>query len=133
MTYRNIRKAERATQLDRETWAGTSLLVVAYDTVGAGTFETELIDFGLVFEEVPFFAYGAELHPGVSLIAGDYPIVNCGVTSWETNEDPEVRVGSVFYLGAYVWINVESNSTYRMRLRLSFEGTAMRNVEYFRG
>jgi hypothetical protein len=133
MTYRSLRKAERATRLDRDTWAGTSLLILTYDTIGAGTFETDLLDFGLVFEEAPFFAYGAELQPGETLIAGDYPIVNCGVTRWETNEDPETRVGNVFYLGAYVWINVSSNSTYRMRFRLSFEGTAMRNVEYFRG
>lgn len=133
MTYRNIRRSERQVSLDRDTWAGTSLLIISYDTLGVGTFETELLDFGLVFEDAPFFSYGAELQPGQALTAGDYPIVNCGVKEWETTDIAENARAIPFYLGAYVWINVTANTTYRMRFRLSFEGMTMRNAEHFRG
>lgn len=131
--YPRIRRAEQAKQFDRDTWAGQSLLVFAYDTVGSGVINTELLDFGLAFEGPPFFTYGAEAQPGVVLVADDYPKITVGVRQWHTS-DIEVNDRAVlFYLGAYLWISIESNTAYRLRFRLSFEGTAFRNVEHFRG
>lgn len=131
-TYPQIRKAERVRQLDRNTWAGPSLLVFAYDTVGAGVVNTELLDFGTVFEGPPLFTYGAEMLPGESLVEGDFPEITAGVSEWSTTEGVDDRA-IPFYLGAYLWISIKSSSSYRLRFRLMFEGTAMKNVEYFRG
>jgi hypothetical protein len=131
--YPRIRRAEQAKQLDRATWAGPTVLIFAYDTIGRGVIETELLDFGLVFEGPPFFSYGAEVQPGQALVAGDYPEITLGVKEWHRS-DIEIDSRAVpFYLGAYLWISIQSASTYRLRFRLSFEGTAVRNVEYFRG
>lgn len=131
--YTKVRKAEQARQLDRDTWAGQSLLVFAYDTIGSGVIETELLDFGMVFEGPPFFSYGAEIHPAESLVDGDFPEVTAGVREWHLNEHVGDSRAQRWYLGAYLWINVRSSTAYRMRFRLSFEGKAVRNVEYFRG
>jgi hypothetical protein len=131
--YPHIRRAEQGKQLDRDTWAGQSLLIFAYDTVGAGVIETELLDFGIVFEGPPFFTYGAEVQPGETLISGDFPEVTAGVREWHTSEVAVDDRAIPFYLGAYLWINIRSGTAYRLRFRLSFEGTAMRNVEYLRG
>lgn len=131
--YPRIRRAQTSKQLDRNAWAGTTLLVFAYDTVGSGVINTELLDFGLVFEGPPFFTYGAEAQPGQALVSGDYPKITAGVREWHF-ADLELDDRAVpFYLGAYLWISIESTTSYRLRFRLSFEGTAIRNVEYYRG
>lgn len=131
-TYPQVRRADTKTRLDRDTWAGPHLVVTAYDTVGSGEFNTELIEFGTVFEDAPFFAYGVELAENETLVDGDYPFVSCGVSQWEVTKTEEDVAGLNYYLGAYVWVNVVSSKQYRLRFRLSFEGTAMKNVEYFR-
>lgn len=132
-TYPRIRQAENRQELDRGTWAGNTLTVVAYDTVGRGIIQTGLIDFGLVYEDAPFFAYGVELAPGQALIEGDYPEVTVGVRQWQTSAVESDTRAKLFYLGAYLWISINALSSYRLRFRLSFEGITMRNVEYFRG
>lgn len=131
--YPRIKKARQRTELDRATWSTTQMLIATYDTVGAGVIETELIDFGLVFDGPPFFAYGVETQPGQSLIANDFPDITAGVKEWElTDADADSR-STRFYLGAFLWISIGARTSYRLRFRLSFEGTTMRNVEYFRG
>lgn len=132
-TYSRIRRAETRTELDRETWASPELLIATYDTVGAGVIETELIDFGLVYEGPPFFSYGVEVQPGQALISGDYPEITAGVREWYTTEADADSQADVFYLGAYLWISIKASTAYRLRFRLSFEGISLRNVEYFRG
>lgn len=131
--YPRIRKAEQVKQFDRQTWAGQSVVVFAYDTIGAGVIETELLDFGLAFEGPPFFTYGPELQPGVVLVADDYPQVTVGVREWHTSDIEVNERAMLLYLGAYLWISILSGTAYRLRFRLSFEGIAFRNVEYLRG
>lgn len=131
--YPRVRRANERKELDRGTWAGTQLLIVTYDTFGVGEIETELIDFGVVFDGVPFFAYGVETLPDQILTVGDFPLVTVGVRSWHTTEADEDSQAKLFYLGAFLWISIGATTTYRLRFRLSFEGTTMRNVEYFRG
>jgi hypothetical protein len=107
---------------------------LAYDTIGSGELVTELLDFKTVYEGAPFFAYGVELQPGEVLEAGDYPFVSCGVSEWDTNiveEDDTIK--TPLYLGASIYINVVSSKQYNLRFRLSFEGIALKNVEYHRG
>lgn len=132
-TYPRIRRAETRIELDRGTWAENTFVVMTYDTVGTGVFNTELIDFGVVFEGRPFFSYGVELQGGEELVDNDYPMVTAGVAEWQTTEIVEDQQSLPFYLGAYLFISVDSSSSYRLRFRLAFEGIAMRNVEYFRG
>lgn len=134
--YPRIRRAERSRQLDRDTWAGSTLLVMSYDTAGTGVIESELIDFGVVYEGPPFFSYGVELQAGQTLVSGDYPKVTAGVREWELastdTENTDARA-TPFYLGAYLWFSIDADNAYRLRFRLSFEGIAIRNVEYLRG
>lgn len=130
--YQRVRRADERNRLDRDTWADNRLLILAYDTLGVGEIETELIDFGLVFEEVPFFSYGVELQPNETLIAGEFPAVMCGVREWQLTEVERDNRDSLFYIGAFLWISIASNISYRLRFRLSFEGISMRNVEHFR-
>jgi hypothetical protein len=132
-TYPSIRRAGQQIDLDRGTWAGESLLILSYDTVGAGVIETELLDFGLVFEGPPFFSYGVELQPGHVLVANDFPLVTAGVKEWKITEVEADSQATPFYLGAFLWISIEANTAYHLRFRLSFEGITMRNVEYIRG
>ncbi len=132
MTYRSIEKARDSRRLDQATWAGDTLLFLSYDTIGVGEIETELIDFGLVFESVPFFAYGVELQPGETLTEGQFPAVMCGVKEWQFTEVEADPRATPFYIGAFLWISITSSISYRLRFRLSFEGIAMRNVEHFR-
>lgn len=133
MTARHVRKAISRQQIDRDTWAGNSLLIMSYDTTGVGVIETELLDFGLVFETVPFFAFGVELLPGGVLIEGSFPKVTVGVKEWKLSEVESDARAVKFYLGAFLWISIDSVVSYNLRFRLSFEGTAIRNVELFRG
>lgn len=132
MTYPSIRRADRTKVLDQNTWAGNSLLILSYDTIGVGEIETELIDFGLVFEGVPTFAYGVELQPGETLTPGSFPHVMCGVKEWQLTEVEADLRATQFHIGAFLWISITSNVSYRLRFRLSFEGISMRNVEHFR-
>lgn len=132
-TYPHIRRAESQIEYDRGTWAVNRLLILTYDTYGAGVIESELIDFGLVFEGPPFFSYGVEAQPGETLVTDDYPLVTAGVKEWHTTEVEEDSQATPFYLGAHLWINITANTAYRLRFRLAFEGISMRNVEYFRG
>lgn len=134
-TYPRIRRAERNTDLDRRTWAAPNVVVINYDLLGVGSTNTEMLDFGLVFEGPPFFSYGVELLPTSTLIAGDFPQVTAGVREWLTSQsDADVAAYGAripFYLGASLWIGASHG--YDLRLRLSFEGISMRNVEHFRG
>lgn len=132
--YGRVRKADQKQQFDRATWADTTQILLSYDTIGSGELITELLDFKTVFEGSPFFAYGVELQPGEVLEAGDYPFVTCGISQWETTVVAEDDPAAIpMYLGAYVYINVVSSKQYGLRFRLSFEGIAMKNVEYYRG
>jgi hypothetical protein len=137
MTYEQTKRNERRVELDRQTWAGTTVLQTAYETEGSGQFISDEISFGTVFEGRPFFSHGVELVEGQTLVAGDYPFITAGVSEWVQEPDVETAAADpqkiVHYLGAYVWINVASSSSYLLRFRLSFEGTASRNVEMWRG
>lgn len=137
MTYDRVRRAEQRKSLDRLTWAGLSVAQLAYETVGAGQFITDVLDFGTVFEGVPFFSFGVELAEGQTLVEDDYPFVTAGVSAWdqkpsleELGRDPN---RTVHYLGANVWINVASSTSYTLVWRFSFEGTTPRNVQFLRG
>ena len=133
-TLGRVLLSQKKTELDRETWADTSVVVAARDTIGAGELITELIDFGTVFEEAPFFSFGVEAQEGEVLEPGDFPFVSVGVSEWQVTKTDEGDPNTpTYYLGAYVWINVVSRKPYRLRFRFSFEGIALRNVEYFRG
>lgn len=132
--YDRVRRADLQQQFDRATWADTTQVILAYDTIGSGELVTEMLDFKTVFEGTPFFAYGVELQPGETLEEGDYPFVSCGISEWETNLVEEEETGKTpVYLGAAVYINVVSSKQYKLRFRLSFEGIAVKNVEYHRG
>lgn len=131
-TYRSVTKAKDKSRLDQSTWAQNSLLFLSYDTIGSGEIETELIDFGLVFENKPFFSYGVELQPNQALVAGSFPAVMCGVREWQLTEVERDNRAIPLYIGAFLWISIASNISYRLRFRLSFEGISMRNVEHFR-
>jgi len=131
--YRRVRRVEQTKELDRGTWAGETAVVLAYDTIGRGVIESELLDFGVVFEGPPFFSYGVETQPGQALVAGDYPEITVGVREWHLSEIEVDARATPFYLGAFLWISIQAATAYRLRFRLSFEGIAVRNVEYYRG
>lgn len=132
--YQRVRQADLQQQFDRATWADTTQVILTYDTIGSGELVTEMIDFKTVFEDTPFFAYGVELQTGETLETGDYPFVSCGVSEWDTNVvEEEETVKTPLYLGAAIYINVVSSKQYKLRFRLSFEGIAIKNVEYYRG
>ncbi len=132
MTSFKAREVTR-TRLDRDTWASNSLLIMSYDTTGVGELETELLDFGVVFENPPFFSYGVELVPGGTLVPGAFPSAYCGVKEWKLSEVEGDARAVKFYLGAFLWISIDTSVSYNLRFRLSFEGISFRNVEYFRG
>jgi hypothetical protein len=134
--YSNIRRSEESRVLDRRTWAGATTIVLAYETKGAGTLTTELLDFGLVFEGPPFFTYGVELAQGEILVDGDYPMVSAGIAEWVTketsDEDFAEKQLKLLHTGAYVAINVQTNKSYRLVFRMSFEGIAFKNTQFLR-
>lgn len=132
MTYREIRTADRRTELDRGTWAGPVQLILTYELTGSGEHTSEMIQFGTVFESKPFFSYGVELAPGESLTPGDFPLVMVGIGAWDVTLSDDENVDP-FYLGAEVWFNATTVQVYRYLFRLSFEGVAVRNTEFFRG
>lgn len=133
--YGHVERADRNRELDRRTWASDTTTVFAYETVGAGTFVTELFDFGLAYEGPPLFTYGVELVQGQILVPGDYPFVSAGVGEWakiEDDEDFAEKQLKLLHTGAYVWINVSSNKSYRMIFRMAFEGVAFKNTKLLR-
>ena len=71
-----------------------------------------------------------ELQEDETLVDADYPFVTCGVYEWERTAETSQERAQRFYLGAVVWVAVSSAKSYRLRIRLAFEGTAMRNREY---
>jgi hypothetical protein len=129
---KQLRRVAVKQELDRQTWATNSVAYLAYDTIGAGETVTEFLDFGTVFERPPFFSYGVELKPGYELVDNDFPFVTAGVAEWNRTESAD-SAESLFYLGARVWIRVVSTTRYGLRFRFAFEGTTIRNVQYFRG
>jgi len=132
MTYREIKTADRRTELDRATWAGPVQLILSYELSGVGEHVSEMISFGTVYESKPFFSYGVELAPDEILTPGDFPLVSVGIGAWDiTDSDDEDK--TPFYLGAQVWFNTTTVQVYRYLFRLSFEGVAVRNTEFFRG
>lgn len=132
MTYGRIRTETRRTELDRATWAGPVQVILTYELEGVGEHQSEIISFGTVFESKPFFAHGVELLPDQVLVDGDFPLVMAGVNEWETTEVDDERIVP-FYLGAKVWFHALSTTPYHYLFRLSFDGVAVRNTEFFRG
>ena len=130
--YRDVRAADRRRELDRQTWAGTNIVFLTYDIVGSGELTTELLEFGTAFESIPFFSYGVEVAEGTELVSGDFPFVSAGVASWQVTETEDTNDVPI-YLGAFVWIRVSSSTQYGLRFRFAFEGTALRNIEHFKG
>lgn len=126
------RRASGRQEFDRNAWADALVVVTTFDTTGFGEAQSGLIDFGTVFENPPFFSYGVELQEGGTLVDGDFPFVTAGVSEWATM-DADDQVGVQYYTGANVWVRIASITEYPLRFRFTFEGTAMRNVEHFRG
>jgi hypothetical protein len=127
--FRGVTKHARAKEQERSSWAGPHLVLATWDTSGVGSVVTDVINFGTIFEGQPFFAYGVEPQEDQILTAGDYPFTSCGVASWVRTPPTNDR-GESFYIGASIWINVQSNNEYRLRFRFGFEGIAIRNREY---
>ncbi len=132
MTYSRVRVETQRTELDRATWAGPVQVILTYELEGVGEHTSEMLCFGTVFVSKPFFATGVELLPDQPLVEGDYPLAMAGVTEWDTTEVNDERVVP-FYLGAKVWFHAISTTPYHYLFRLSFDGVAVRNTEYFRG
>jgi hypothetical protein len=133
--YSHIERSGKSRELDRNTWAGETTLVFAYETKGSGTFVTELLDFGIAYEGTPFFSYGVELIPGSTLVDGDYPFVSAGVGEWIKKEDVDdfaEKQLKLLHTGAHVWISVSSNKSYRLIFRMTFEGIAFKNPQFLR-
>lgn len=126
--YRSIRRTARRTEFDRNTWAEPAQLILFRDVAGVGEVLLEIPEFGMVFDQIPFFSYGVELQAGEILAEDDYPFVSCGVAGWVTNEEP-VGDEPVRYLGANLWCRVVANTSYRFRLQLSFEAVAYKNID----
>lgn len=127
--FRGIDRAGKTREVDRNSWAGSQLVLATWDTIGSGTILTGGITFGAVFEGRPFFSYGVELQENETLVDGDYPFTACGVSEWRTTELADERA-QPFYTGAVVWIRVDANFPYRLRFRFAFEGTVVRNREH---
>lgn len=125
MTYPGVRRANKRVELDRTNWADRTPVILSEDVVAPGTFETEIIPFKTVYEGYPDFSYGVELVEGQSLIEGDFPFVNAGVSFWdqtfpETGALPRV-------MGAQLFMAVQCTEPYVLRFRFLFQGVAFRN------
>ena len=124
-----IRRANRRRELDRNTWANVTEIVVRLQTTGSGSFLTEQIDFGVRFSGPPYVSFGAELSEVGSLVEGDYPHVTVGVAEWVTkssSEDSIARGAVQEHIGAKCWISVSSDTPYKITHHLVFEGIAMK-------
>lgn len=130
--YRRIRQANKRQALDRGQWADETQLLIANDFSGAGS---QLIDveFGIVFDGAPLYSWGVELQEDEILTPGDYPHVTSGVSSWVTKQASTNEQSNLLYLGASIWFRTVSSRDYRTRLRMSFEGVAFKNPQYFVG
>lgn len=125
MSYPGVRRAAKRTELDRGTWADRANFLVTYDFVAPGTFVTENIVFGEVFEGFPDFSYGVELIEGQTLLAGDFPMVNAGVALWDQTFPEGSQLPRV--MGASLFLAVYCSTAYRLRFRFSFNGVAFAN------
>lgn len=121
--YSSSHRSINITRLDRETWAGTNVIVFDFEVAGGGELITEFLEFGTAYENAPFFTFGAELIPGQTL-AGNYPYISCGVSEWQIKN---VRDLPSLYTAAKVWVSSSGNSAYKVKLRFSFEGIAFQN------
>ncbi len=132
MTYGRLRAETTRTELDRATWAGPVQVILTYELEGVGEHTSEVLSFGTVFESKPFFAFGVELLPDQPLVDGAYPLAMAGVVEWDVTDVVDDRAVP-FYLGAKVWFHAVSTTPYHYLFRLSFDGVAVRNTEFFRG
>lgn len=120
-------------ELDRNQWAGPTTVILEYETKGAGSFLTEELNFGVRFSGPPYMTFGAVLGELELLVEGDYPFVTAGVAEWVLKGAPEPDETLVQtsgpageYVGAKVWVSVFSNTPYKIRHVLKFEGLAMK-------
>lgn len=125
MTYPGVRRASKKTELDRVTWADRTNLLLTYDWIAPGTFITEVLAFGEVFEGYPDFAYGVELIEGQTLIPGDFPMVNAGVAVWDQTFPEGGQLPRI--MGAQLFLAVFCSAAYQLRFRFSFNGVAYAN------
>lgn len=131
--YGGINRTNRRRELDRRTWAESSLFVFPVDAADSPTSQVFLIDFLTVFEGQPIFRWGVELRPeSKALVSGSYPYMNAGVGLW-TETGPEPPEGGVtLYSGATVWVRFGNASGYLYTFRFGFEGTVFKNVSTLR-
>ena len=127
--YRGTRKGSLKRQIDRNTWASHTTVVLSYDTIGSGSFLTEVLEFGVRFSGKPYVSQGQEMIEVGSLVAGDYPHVTVGVAEWvlkSAGEEFEARGATPEHIGAKLWISVSATKAYAIRHSLVFEGMAMK-------
>ena len=124
-----FRTRNRAKELDRNTWANHTTVVLKYETEGSGAFLTPALEFGVRYSGPPYVSFGAEMSVVGSLVDGDYPHVTVGVAEWVTKsygEDSVIRGVVPEHIGAQLWISVSSETSYRITHSLVFEGLAMK-------
>ena len=91
-----IRDINRRVELDRQTWASESTVVLRYETTGSGSFLTPELEFGIRFSGAPYVSFGAEMSVVDSLVDGDYPHVTVGVAEWVTKSYGEDSAGPAY-------------------------------------
>lgn len=127
---RNVfRTRNKAKELDRNTWANHTTIVLKVETEGSGAFLTSDMEFGVRYSGPPYVSFGAEMSVVDSLVDGDYPHVTVGVAEWVTKsygEDSVARGVVPEHIGARLWISVSSETSYRITHSLVFEGLAMK-------
>lgn len=124
-----MRNVARKRELDRQTWASHSTIVLKYETEGSGSFLTPELMFGVRFSGAPYVSFGAEQSKVGSLVDGDYPFVTVGVAEWVTksySDDGAARGVVPEHIGAKLWISVSSETSYLITHSLVFEGLAMK-------
>ncbi len=124
-----VRRTSIKRQIDRNTWASHTIIVLSYDTIGSGSFLTDPLEFGVRFSGTPYVSQGQEMIEVGSLVEGDYPHVTVGVSEWvlkTAGEVFETRGATPEYIGAKLWISVSAVTSYAIRHSLVFEGTAMK-------
>lgn len=124
-----IRRANLRRELDRNTWASHTVVVLRYETTGSGSFLTPVLDFGVRFSGPPHVSFGPQQSEVGSLVEGDYPHVTVGVAEWVTKssgEDADARGVIPEHIGATLWISVSAETAYKITHHLVFEGVAMK-------
>jgi hypothetical protein len=124
-----IRNANLRRELDRNTWANYTVVVVRYETTGSGSFLTPVIDFGVRYSGAPYVSFGPQQSVVGSLVEGDYPHVTVGVAEWVTRssgEEADTRGVIPEHIGAKLWISVSAETSYAITHHLVFEGVAMK-------